>query len=263
VAARGGEQGRTADPRIGRTRWRGDGVKVATFRDITARRGAEARLRDFVSVASHELRTPATSIAGSATTLMDHYVALSEDERRRSLAAIHRQSKRLVALATGLLELARLEQGSMQTFPSVVSLGDCVATAIEAAVVDVAEVAGGDGVEVFVDDEHLQVMLVNLLTNADKYGQEPISVRGRIVDDRVEVVVRDEGEGVPAEFRGRLFERFARASTGVARRVPGTGLGLALVAALAQLNGGETWHRPNEPRGSQFGVSLPRRDPAT
>ena len=246
-----------AEMHVARTRWRGEEVNVATLRDVTERRGAEQRLRDFVSIASHELRTPATSIAGFATTLIDHYDELSEDERRRSLEVINRQARRLVALASDLLELARIEDGSLQSFPRMVSLRACVDAAVESVGVPEVEIVDCDGVALFVDDEHLVRILVNYLSNATKYGAPPITVRARRAGRFMEVVVSDAGDGVPPDFRPRLFERFARASSGSGDKVGGTGLGLALVAALAAINGGSAWYRPNEPKGSQFGVSLP------
>lgn len=251
-----------AEMHVARTRWRGEEVNVATLRDITERRGAERRLRDFVSIASHELRTPATSIAGFAATLIDHYDELTEDERRRSLEVINRQARRLVALASDLLELARIEDGSMQSFPAQVSLRACVDAAVESAGLDV-EIVDCDDIDLFVDDEHLVQILVNYLTNAGKYGAPPISVRARRSGRVVDVIVSDAGDGVPREFRPRLFERFARASSGSGDKVGGTGLGLALVAALAAINRGSAWYRPNEPTGSQFGVSLPMDPPVT
>lgn len=252
---------RIAEMHVGRTRWQGDSVNVATFRDISERRAAEQRLRDFVSIASHELRTPATSIVGFAGTLTEHYDVLTEDERRRSLAVIHRHAKRLVHLATDLLELARLEDEGIQTFPRLVPLRTCVDAAIEVAGVDDVEVVGCDDIDVFVDDEHLVQILVNYLSNAEKYGAPPVRIEARPRDGFVDIVVIDHGEGVPPEFQARLFTRFARASSGVAAKAGGTGLGLALVAALAALNGGEAFYRPNAPTGSQFGVSTPTGQP--
>lgn len=250
-----------AEMHVARTRWLGEPVNVATLRDITERRGAERRLRDFISIASHELRTPATSIAGFAATLIDHYDELTEDERRSSLEVINRQSRRLVALASDLLELARIEDGSMESFPSQVSLRACVDAAVESAGLEDVEIVDCDGIELFVDDEHLVQILVNYLTNAGKYGAPPYAVRARRSGRVVDVIVSDAGDGVPPEFRPRLFERFARASSGSGGRVGGTGLGLALVAALAAINRGSAWYRPNEPKGSQFGVSLPEPAP--
>jgi signal transduction histidine kinase len=122
------------------------------------------------------------------------------------------------------------------------------------------EIVDCDDLDLFVDDEHLVQILINFLSNAEKYGAPPITVRARRSERSVEVVVSDAGDGVPSDFRSRLFERFARASSGGGDKVGGTGLGLSLVAALAAINGGSAWYRSNEPKGSQFGVSLPVND---
>lgn len=249
---------RVAEMRVARTRWEGQAVNVATLRDITERRRAEERLRDFVSIASHELRTPATSIAGFASTMLDHYDTMSGDDRRRYLNIVDRQAKRLVALASDLLELARVEDGRVESYPRVLEVNAAVEAATEMVsdlVVD--DVRCGD-LDVYVDDEHLHEMLLNYLTNAQKYGGPPIVVEASVSGNSVDIVVVDHGEGVPPSFRPKLFERFARASTGIARQASGTGLGLSVVAALAELNGGAAWYRPNEPHGSRFGLTLPR-----
>lgn len=252
----GSDEPRVAEMHVAATRWAGESIHVATLRDITERRRIEERMRGFLSVASHELRTPATSIHGFATTLLDHYGVLSEEERRNSLEVIARQSKRLVGLATDLLELARVEDGRVQCFPRRIVVRDCLRAAVEAAAIGEVEIRCPDDLVAVVDDEHVTTILVNLLSNAGKYGAAPFSIDVAADGGTLELVVRDCGDGVPPEFRPHLFERFARAD-GRTRNVSGTGLGLALVASLAEVNGGSSWYRPNEPSGSQFGLSLP------
>jgi signal transduction histidine kinase len=111
------------------------------------------------------------------------------------------------------------------------------------------------------DPDHLRRIVVNYLTNAFKYGSEPVDVHVITTDDAVKLEVCDQGEGVPPEFVPRLFERFARADR-TARSREGTGLGLSIVQGLAAANGGEAWYQPREPHGSCFGLTLPRRLPA-
>ncbi|WP_041799138.1 MULTISPECIES: sensor histidine kinase KdpD [Micromonospora] len=104
-------------------------------------------------------------------------------------------------------------------------------------------------------------MLGNLLGNAVKYGRPPVDVTVRGGADRVHIRISDHGEGVPAEFIPRLFDRFARADTGVATVKPGTGLGLYFVRQLAQANALSIDYQPNQPRGATFILALPTAAP--
>lgn len=98
---------------------------------------------------------------------------------------------------------------------------------------------------------------MNLAGNAIKYGRPPVTVTVATRGERAVVSVSDQGEGVPDDFTPRLFERFARATTGVAATKQGTGFGLYIVRELARVNGGEVTYRANEPCGSIFELSLP------
>jgi signal transduction histidine kinase len=118
-----------------------------------------------------------------------------------------------------------------------------------------------DDLRLRTDPDHLRRIVVNLLTNAFKYGGPPVNVLVMTTDDAVKLEVCDHGEGVPPEFVPRLFQRFARADR-TARTREGTGLGLSIVQGLAEANGGEAWYQPREPHGSCFGLTLPRRLPA-
>jgi len=118
----------------------------------------------------------------------------------------------------------------------------------------------GDDVTVLVNPEHLQHMLVNLLSNAAKYGGGATAVRIARAAGRVHVRVEDSGPGVPDEFRPRLFQRLARADRD-ASSVKGTGLGLYIVRSLAQANHGDVHHEPNPAGGSVFVIDLEAASP--
>src|SRR5262249_20650906 len=106
------------------------------------------------------------------------------------------------------------------------------------------------------DPDHIQRIVGNYISNAIKYGQEPIVTEAASNPPFVDVRVRDCGHGVPDEFVDRLFSKFSRAEQVKAAK-PGTGLGLSIVRTLAQANGGDVWYEPNAPAGSCFGVRLP------
>jgi signal transduction histidine kinase len=113
-------------------------------------------------------------------------------------------------------------------------------------------------VHVVADRDHLEQMLVNYVSNAIKYGELPITVSSRPHGDAyVDVLVLDQGDGVPDDVQPLLFEEFVRGRGHAAARIPGTGLGLSIVRGLARAQGGDAWHEPNEPNGSIFALRLP------
>lgn len=248
--------GAVAEMRVGRTTVQGAPVRVVTLRDISERKKADDQLRNFISVASHEFRSPITSIMGFAETLLEQWEDLGDDAKRRFLEVIERQAGHLSRLVTDLLSLSRIEQGT-DVVARRTDVRDAVALAIESMGEDVeVELDVPPGLHALVDPDHLTEMVANYLGNALKYGSPPIWVTARRRDDDIDVVVVDHGRGVPPAFVPRLFQRFAR-DRGTERAQPGSGLGLSIVAELAKRNGGSVWYRPNTPRGSRFGISLP------
>ncbi|HMC70970.1 MAG TPA: ATP-binding protein, partial [Mycobacteriales bacterium] len=120
-------------------------------------------------------------------------------------------------------------------------------------------VNGAVAAVVVADDEHLRRVLINLLDNAVKYGAEPVTIEVVENDGTVRVAVRDSGDGVPDEFRPRLFEKFAQASSGSKRKATGTGLGLSIVRGLVDAMAGDVWYEPpTGERSGGFVVQLPR-----
>jgi signal transduction histidine kinase len=117
-----------------------------------------------------------------------------------------------------------------------------------------------DDVRATADPEHLRRVVINLLDNAYKYGAPPVRVTAWVDGGQVTLVVSDAGDGVPEEFRPRLFEKFAQASSGSTRQSGSTGLGLSIVRGLAQAMHGEVGYEPAVPTGSQFIVRLPAVD---
>jgi signal transduction histidine kinase len=221
---------------------------------------ANQAIRDFVAVASHDLKGPLTAILGSAILMRERFDDVPEAKKRDFLAIIERQTRHLARLVDDLLTLSRIEAGALKTHAQAVDLHK----AIQAVVDDFAEhsseicVRAPESVAVLADPDHLQRILDNYLGNALKYGSPPIEVEATNTNGWVEIRVRDHGEGVPPDFVPRLFGKFARADTEGTRSAQGTGLGLSIVRGLAQANGGETWYEPNRPHGSCFAVRLPK-----
>lgn len=213
----------------------------------------------FLAMASHELRTPVTAIDGFATTMLDRWGTLSDEQKRQFVEIIEVQSRRLRHLTNDLLTLANLEAGKIAVDLVRVEVGPLLQAALrELDAQEEVAVRCPDDAVALADRDHLHQIVVNYLTNARKYGAAPVEV---VVDERpewVEICVADRGDGVPEEFVPRLFETFARATPQPGRDAEGTGLGLSIVRQLAHAQGGEAWYEPNSPSGAQFKARLPR-----
>lgn len=214
-------------------------------------------LREFVAIASHDLRGPLTGILGMSSLLLRRRDELSAEQRMECLTTIDRQGRLLDRLINDLLTVSRIEAGAVTAEPQVVALD----RAVEQVVTDTPGMQGAVSSRigerrVIVDPEHLRRILGNYLANALTYGEAPVHVDARDAGPAVEVLVCDAGEGVAPELLPRLFGKFARGAASASKG--GTGLGLSIVQGLARVNGGDTWYEPNHPRGACFGLRLPR-----
>src|SRR5437879_2224751 len=208
-----------------------------------------ARLRtDFVSGVSHELRTPLAQIRMFGETLLLGRVR-SEAERRRSLEIIDQEARRLTHLVENLLHFSRSERRLARLSPALAPLAPLVSEAAE-GFAPLAAARGvtlctelTDGVVAPVDADALRQMLLNLLDNAVKYGPsgQTVTLGLTVADGRARVSVDDEGPGVPAAERERIWDRFWRLERDRGSAVAGTGIGLSVVRELVALHGGRTW----------------------
>jgi two-component system phosphate regulon sensor histidine kinase PhoR len=239
---------------------------VVTMTDITQRRRLEVLRRDFVANASHELKTPVAAVRALAETLQ---TALPEDPAAalRFTERIGREAERLDILVRDLLDLSRVERGTLDVEPvDLVGL--------------VKEVAGGyadraeerriklstelqPGVAVRGDRAQLGLLLSNLVDNALRYtpAKGAVCVRLDAAESRAVLQVADSGEGIPAGELPRVFERFYRVDKARARQTGGTGLGLAIVRHVAEAHGGSVRVDSELARGSTFTVTLPVAGP--
>src|ERR1035437_1094781 len=219
---------------------------------------ANEAIRSYTAVAAHDLRTPLASIIGFSALLADGWDCLTEENRRKFVAAIDRQSHNLSTLVDGLLASASIEGGELSASPELVVVRAAIDRCLELSPWDAASVVVSCSPEliVWVDPSHLVRILDNYLQNACRDGQPPARVEAVRVRDLVRVRVLDSGPGVPPEFVSSLFGRFARADTAATRAQKGTGLGLSIVRGLAEVNGGQARYEPNVPHGSCFVVEL-------
>ena len=223
-----------------------------------------ARLRtNFVSSVSHELRTPLAQIRLFAE-LLSMGKLRSDEERRRSARIIDQEARRLTYLVENVLNFARSERRAnrlrleeTEIAREIRNVLDTFAPLTRAKDVTLhAELT--DGLIASVDRAALHQILLNLLDNAVKYGPagQTITVRARAAADRLLIEVIDEGAGIPAEERDRIWEPYHRLERD-ARSVAGSGIGLAVARELIELHGGRAWVEDARPRGARFVVALP------
>ena len=225
-----------------------------------AREASERRLRRFVADASHELRTPLAAVRAYAE-LFGRGAADRPEDLARSMAGITREAERMSLLVDDLLLLARLDEGRPLAAEPV-DLAAVVEDAVDAArVVDPDRPIGVslEAARVLGDRDRLRQVVDNVLANVRSHTppRTPVDVALRRVDGRVELRVGDHGPGLAGDDAARVFERFFRVDSSRTRASGGVGLGLSIVAAVAQAHGGSATAEPTPGGGATFVVSLP------
>ncbi|HEY5697391.1 MAG TPA: HAMP domain-containing sensor histidine kinase [Acidimicrobiales bacterium] len=221
-----------------------------------------ARDEQFASDVSHELRSPLMTLSASIEVLKARKDDL--DERAGSaLDLLVADVARFEQLVNDLLEISRLEAGAAELDLDPVDPSELVLHAVGAATSTAVPVQYDEevaGTRILVDKRRMERVVANLLDNAAKYAGGATGVRVSLAEDRVRIVVEDEGPGVPEEVRQKIFDRFARgAEAGRRTKDRGVGLGLALVAEHVRLHGGQVWveDRQDGRPGAAFVVELP------
>jgi signal transduction histidine kinase len=215
--------------------------------------------RDFVALAAHELRSPATTIYGLAATLRARVGQLptaTVDELRETL---YQQSERMRRLVDQLLDLSRLEAATVEIAPKRIRLRPKIEEIVHAIAVDRPadiEVDVSRELEADVDPVAIERVVGNLVTNALHYGSPPVTVSAERRDRHVRIAVEDRGSGVGDEFAPFLFDRFRR-SAETSSHEGGSGLGLAIARSYARAHGGDLFYSPARPTGSRFELVLP------
>ena len=248
----------------------------AIYVDISRQKRVEDELREldrlkgeFVATVSHELRTPLTSISGYAELLL---VGDVDEQQRRMVEVIDRNSRRLLTLVEDLLTLSRVDSGALARMDEAVDVSELVESA--ASVLSPALDAAGVRVETLVapglpavlgNRSQLERVLLNLMSNALKFSESgaAIVVRADLVAGDLQLSVEDTGMGIPAEEHPQLFTRFFRTAEARRRAIQGTGLGLAVVREIVERHHGAVGVRSALGQGTTMTVSLPapRRSP--
>lgn len=244
---------------------------IANVRDLTRYREEEALQKTFISVVSHELKTPVSIIKGYAGTMRHPEAHWSPEVLDESLNVIEEEADNLNNLIDNLLEASRLQAGTftleVSDEVSLPRLAESVARRFasqsdtHAITVDYPD----DFPTIIGDERRLTQVLNNLVSNAIKYSPDggPIVISGAVHPDYVTTSVRDTGIGIPARDQNRIFQKFSRLDNALSRKTEGTGLGLYLSKAIIEAHGGRIWFQNNSDRnadapGATFTFSLPR-----
>ncbi|MEX2458912.1 MAG: ATP-binding protein [Actinomycetota bacterium] len=219
---------------------------------------------DFVATVSHELRTPLTSVQGTIKTLRRAKSRIDPEAEASLLEAADRQSDRLRQLIENLLIVGRIESHQVAADMTEVAVGNVIERVAE-------EVVGYDAAarvqvvlerglpQIDTDEGKLHQVVLNLLENALKYSpaESPVIVRAAPQGEGVTLSIEDRGQGIPAEVRDRIFDRFFQVDQTSTRSVGGTGLGLYICKQLADALGGRLWLERSDASGSVFSLWLP------
>lgn len=242
-------------------------VLESIVRDITERKEIERLKNEFISTVSHELRTPLTSIIGSLGLMRGN--ALGEDPRqvRQLIEVAHGNSERLVRLINDILDIEKIESGSMEFEMRPVDLNALV----EQAIADNEGYANRFGVilvrernvpdaSITGDWHRLLQVMANLISNASKFSPAGSRVDLKLTPNgkAVRVAVTDNGPGVPLDFRDTIFDKFTQSDMSDSREKGGTGLGLSISKAIVEVHGGRIGFRNNAEGGATFYFDLPR-----
>lgn len=250
---------------------------VVTFRDIAKELEEERERMDFISTASHEMRTPVASIEGYLGLAMNPATATIDARAQQYLNKAHESSQHLGHLFQDLLDTTKLEDGKVRTHMEPVEIVSVIKEYADAQLPDIQakglsyqfgsnnaenQVGGLNISQVIyasIDRDFMQEVINNLIENAIKYTPAGwITVNVKADDYNVQIIVEDTGIGIPRDETEHIFQKFYRVDNSDTREIGGTGLGLALVKQRVELMNGKIWVESEQGKGSRFIVMLPR-----
>jgi PAS domain S-box-containing protein len=259
---------------------------VAVFNNISEELSEEKRRADFISTASHEMRTPVAAIEGYLSLSLNDKVATIDDRARGFLEKAHSSTQHLGKLFQDLLTSAKAEDGRLTSHPAALEMGEYLnqlssdlhlvaekkglamdfASGNSSTVINATNVQGQKIINplyyVYVDADRLREVITNLFDNAVKYTPEGRITLGLTGNDQVvQCYVKDTGPGIPADDLPHLFQKFYRVDNSATRTIGGTGLGLFICRKIIELYNGRIWAESELGKGSIFYINLPRISP--
>lgn len=240
---------------------------IEVFRDITRETEIDKAKSEFVSLASHQLRTPLSAIKWYSKMLLDEEVGKMTKKQKEYLEEIHSGNERMVSLVNALLSVSRIELGTFAIVPNKVNLVAVCKEVIE-GVKENIEHRGLYVKEEFkkvldieADPNYIRIIFQNLITNAIKYTPEKGIITITISENKTDLIisVKDTGYGIPEKAKKMIFTKLFRADNIVTKDTNGTGLGLYITKAIIeQAANGKIWFESEENKGTTFFVSLPK-----
>jgi two-component system phosphate regulon sensor histidine kinase PhoR len=234
------------------------------LRDITRERELDEMKSQLLATVSHELRTPLASIKGFATTLLREDVRWDEASRHEFLSIIDKESDRLSELISNLLDMSRIEAGTLRVDPDFADLRAIVAETLAefqvmTRVHEFRMEAPPSLPSVWADPRRARQVMRNLVENAVKYSPQGglITVNVQVTGNWLEVSVKDQGLGIEPRHLESIFERFYQVDSASTRRVGGSGLGLSICKAIIEAHSGRIWAESDLGVGSTFRFTLP------
>lgn len=250
---------------------------IGVLRDITTEKQQESQRSEFVSTASHEMRTPIAAIEGYLALSLNPKVVQIDAHAKSYLEKAHAATQHLSTLFQDLLTSSKAEDGRLASYSSVVEIGEVIEQIADAARFNAQkkglelkyiigsdnQIAGGKVVRplfyVYVDPNRMREVIQNLLDNAVKYTNEG-SITMALTGNAsvVQIQVTDTGGGIPEEDIPHLFQKFYRVDNSMTRTIGGTGLGLFICKKIIEMYQGRIWVESHLGKGSTFYISLPR-----
>lgn len=239
---------------------------IEVFRDISKERSIDKAKTEFVSLASHQLRTPLSTINWYAEMLLAGDAGQLSTDQKKYLEEIYTGNQRMVALVNSLLNVSRLELGTFMVEPEKINLIDVLKTVIlelqpliKEKKLNLELIAKKDELDYFGDPKLLNIIFQNLISNAVKYTpvEGRVMVEAKKGDKDFIIKVLDNGYGIPQYQQNKIFEKLFRADNVRQKDVEGTGLGLYIVKAIVDYVGGKIIFFSEENKGTTFEVLLP------
>lgn len=239
---------------------------VVVFRDVTREREIDKAKTEFVSLASHQLRTPLSSINWYTEMLMSGDAGKINENQKEYLKEVYTGSKRMVDLVNALLNVSRIELGTFAVDPEPVLVTEIIKSVlkelnpgIKEKKIKVSKNCGKDIPTIKADPKLLRIVFQNLLSNAVKYTRKngSISIEARKAKEYILCKIKDTGMGIPKNQQKNIFTKLFRASNVRATNTEGTGLGLYITKAIIDNSKGKIWFSSVEGQGTTFSIKIP------
>jgi signal transduction histidine kinase len=233
---------------------------VVSLRDARARARADRERSDLVATVAHELRSPLTGVKGFTATLLAKWERFTDSQRQLMLQTVEADADRLGRLIAELLDVARIESGRLQLLRQPFDLVGAVqriAERLHPTDGRVIKVEADSLPDAWVDPDKFDQVMSNLIENALRHGDGPVHVTLRALPNAVEIEVQDQGPGIDASARSRIFTKFWRTGSD-----SGTGLGLFIVKGLVEAHGGSVRVADSTDGGARMLVTLPAGEPS-